>query len=67
MCWKTMAIMAAGTVGISIIYIFLLKWITKPILYTSMFIILIMFILFGGWSWLKKDDFEPDSEDYKYA
>ena len=62
-----MAIMGGATIVISIIYIFLLKWITKPILYTSMFIILLMFILLGGWSWMIKDDFEPDSDDYKYA
>jgi solute carrier family 44 protein 1 (choline transporter-like protein) len=66
-CWQTMAIMGAGTIFIAVVYIFLLKWITKPILYVSMFIILLMFILLGGWSWLKKDDYEPESDDYKYA
>mmetsp|Transcript_26249 Transcript_26249/g.40070 ORF Transcript_26249/g.40070 Transcript_26249/m.40070 type:complete len:175 (-) Transcript_26249:786-1310(-) len=59
--------MGGVTVVIAIVYIFLLKWITKPLLYTSMFIILIFFILLGAWSWMKKDDFDAETDDYKYA
>ena len=66
-CWETLAIMAGGTVVISIVYIFLLKWITKPLLYTSMFIILIMFILLGAWSWTKQFDYDAGSDDFMYA
>jgi hypothetical protein len=55
-----MAIMGAVTVGIAALYIFLLRWITKPLLYVSMIIIQIMFILLGIWSWMKKDDFGSD-------
>jgi hypothetical protein len=54
MCWKGMAVMAGATFVITIIYIFLLKWITKPLLYVSMVIILAVFILLGGWCWIKK-------------
>mmetsp|Transcript_14788 Transcript_14788/g.25160 ORF Transcript_14788/g.25160 Transcript_14788/m.25160 type:complete len:151 (+) Transcript_14788:590-1042(+) len=59
--------MAGGTIVISIIYIFLLKWITKPLLYTSMLLILAMFILLGAWSWMQKDEYDETSDDYKYA
>jgi len=50
--------MAVATIVISIAYIFLLKWLTKPLLYTSMLIILIGFVLLGGWLWLKKADYD---------
>lgn len=66
-CWRPMAVMAAGTVVISIVYIFLLKWITKPLLYTSMVLIQFMFILLGLWSWMEKDKFEPDTDNFKWA
>jgi len=49
-CWKAIVGMAAGTILIALIYIFLLKWIVKPVLYVSMVLILVMFVLFGFWS-----------------
>lgn len=57
-CWKVIAGMAAGTILIALIYVLLLKWIVKPVLYVSMFIILAMFILFGAWSWMKRSEFD---------
>jgi hypothetical protein len=51
--------MAGATFLISIIYIFLLKWITKPLLYISMVAILAAFLLLGMWAWIKKDDYDP--------
>lgn len=66
-CWKAIAGMCAATIVISIIYIFLLKWITKPLLYISMLLILITFVLLGGYSFLHKDEYEKDSDNYKYA
>jgi len=61
--------MAGATFLISIIYIFLLKWITKPLLYISMVAILAAFLLLGMWAWIKKDDYDPklESENYNYA
>lgn len=53
------------TIVISIIYVFLLKWITKPLLYISMFVILIAFLLLGGYCYLHMADYEPDSDNYK--
>jgi hypothetical protein len=51
--------MAVATIFISIFYIFLLKWITKPLLYVSMLIILVAFVLLGGWLWMKKAEYDP--------
>lgn len=66
LCWDILVGMAIATIFISIFYIFLLKWITKPLLYVSMFIILVGFILVGGWSWLKKADYNPITEEKNY-
>lgn len=46
--WRPIAIMAGMTILISILYIFLLKWITKPLLYVSMLIILLCFLILGA-------------------
>jgi len=58
-CWQILVGMAFATIFIAIFYIFLLRWITKPLLYTSMLLILIGFVLLGGWCWLKKDEYDP--------
>jgi membrane protein required for beta-lactamase induction len=57
-CWKVIAGMAAGTILIALLYVFLLKWIVKPVLYVSMVIILAMFILFGAWSFMKRSEYD---------
>jgi hypothetical protein len=64
-----MAIMCVVTLIIAMIYIFLLKWITKPLLYVSMVLILVFFVLLGGWSWIKRSEFDPvlEKENYQYA
>jgi len=49
--WKEILYMCLASVLITVVYIFLLKWITKPLLYVSMLIILFMFVLLGAWSW----------------
>lgn len=56
--WDIMAGMCGATIVISIVYIGLLKWITKPLLYISMLAILVGFILLGGWCWMKKDEYD---------
>lgn len=55
------------TIVISIIYVFLLKWITKPLLYVSMFVIFVAFVLLGGYCYLHMEEYagDPESEDYK--
>jgi len=66
-CWKGMAIMAGATIVISAIYIFLLKWITKPLLYVSIVLIAIGFLLLGAFGFLHKDEYDKESNNYKYA
>lgn len=64
--WEILAGMAGATIVISVVYIFLLRWITKPLLYISMLLILIGFILLGGWCWLKKDEYDPEVQANNY-
>ena len=68
-CWKGMAGMCIATFFIAIIYIFLLKWLTKPLLYVSMVLILVFLILLGGWAWMKKAEYDPElqKKNYQYA
>jgi len=65
-CWEVLVGMAVATIFISIAYIALLKWITKPLLYTSIVIILLGFVLLGGWCWLKKNEFDPVLQENNY-
>ena len=51
--------MAFATIFIALIYVFLLKWIVKPVLYVSMVLILVMFVLIGAWSFTKRADYDP--------
>jgi hypothetical protein len=61
--------MCIVTLVIAIIYIFLLKWITKPLLYASMILILAMLILMGAFCFIKRGDYDPELEkdNYQYA
>jgi membrane protein required for beta-lactamase induction len=69
--WKPIAIMCGGSFVIALIYVFLLRWIVKPILYLSMFIILFVFIALGAWCFMHSKELEKtpkgkDSDEYKY-
>jgi solute carrier family 44 protein 1 (choline transporter-like protein) len=68
-CWQAIVIMAFGSLVISAAYIFLLKWITKPLLYVSMVLILLCFLLLGGWAWIQRSKYDPETEkkNYQYA
>ena len=65
-CWQAIVGMAFGSLVISIIYIFLLKWITKPLLYVSMVLILVFFVLLGGWSWIQRSKYDPVTEETNF-
>lgn len=69
LCWQVILGMCAATVVISLIYVFLLKWIVKPILYISMVLILGLFVLFGLWSMMKRQEYDPTTQkkNYQYA
>lgn len=59
--------MSGMTIVISMIYIWLLKYITKPLLYVSMLIILLCFLILGAFCYTEMVTYEPDSDDYKFA
>jgi hypothetical protein len=67
--WKVLAGMAAATILISLIYITLLRWFVKPLLYVSMVLILVCFVLFGTWSFMKRSEFDATTQkkNYDYA
>ena len=66
LCWKAIVGMCGLSFFIAFIYIFLLKWITKPLLYISMFLILAMFILLGIWCWLKRTEYNQETQKKNY-
>jgi len=45
--------MTFGALIITVLYMFLLKWLTKPILYISLILILLGGVALGGFSTLK--------------
>lgn len=51
---------------ITIVYLALLKWITKPLLYISLLAIFVFGVLGGGFLFLQKDEYPPESESYYY-
>jgi len=61
-CWQVLVGMAFATVLIALVYVFLLKWIVKPVLYVSMVLILILFVLIGSWSFAKRADYDPTTQ-----
>lgn len=69
LCWKVVLGMCVATILIAMIYVFLLKWIVKPVLYVSMVLILALFVLFGFWSFMKRSDYDPTTQkkNYDYA
>lgn len=64
--WQPIAIMALATILITFIYIWLLKCITRPLLYVSIFIILAAFIGLGYWVYTLKDSPDVSTENHKY-
>ena len=54
--WKAMTIMVFGAFIITIIYLALLKWITKPLLYISLLAIFLFGALGGAFLFFQKDE-----------
>lgn len=54
--WKVVAGMAVASVAITILYIMLLRWITKPILYISLLIIFGLGVGGGFLAYQKSED-----------
>jgi len=59
--------MSALTILITIVYVFLLRWITKPVLYTSLLGVEVLLVLIGFFAFQRKDDFSPESNNYVFA
>lgn len=55
--------MAAATFVISAIYVWLLKWLTKPLLYISIVLILAGFALLGIFLFIRKDEYLLKDKD----
>lgn len=66
-CWQVMLVMCFVTLVITIIYVFLLRWIAKPLIYVSLFAIFIIGVLGGYATWIQKDNFLEGTDNYKYA
>jgi len=69
--WKPIAIMCAGSFFVALAYIFLLRWMVKPILYLSMLVIQFCFIALTAWCFIHAKELEKgpkgkDSDEYKY-
>lgn len=65
--WKIILLMGFMSFIITLIYMFLLKWITKPILYVSLFLIFIFGALVTAWCLQRMQQFPKDSDDYNYS
>ena len=59
--------MGFGSFVITMIYLFLLRWITKPLLYVSLFLIFILGLLVGYFAWIKQNDYEDGTNNQKFA
>lgn len=58
--------MSGGSLIITLIYIYLLRCITKPLLYVSLFLIFVAGILCGYWAFTKVEEYKG-TEHAQYA
>jgi hypothetical protein len=65
--WKLILAMGAASLVVTLIYLFLLRWITKPLLYVSLFLILIFGGLVTAWCFKRMGEVPTGTDDYKYA
>jgi ABC-type bacteriocin/lantibiotic exporter with double-glycine peptidase domain len=60
-----MIVMCFVALILSVIYVFLLRWIAKPLIYVSLFAIFLLGLLGGYWAWMKREDFLEGTFNYK--
>ena len=65
--WKPIVIMGCATIVVTLLYVWLLKYITKPFLYGSLLAVQVLLILAGYWLFKKRDEYPADSDNYKYT
>jgi hypothetical protein len=66
-CWRLIGIMGACSIGYTLVYFFLLKWITKPILYLSLLFIFIFGCMVTAWFANRTLHYPVGSHNYKYS
>ena len=66
-CWKLILIMGACSIGYTIVYFFLLKWITKPILYLSLLLIFVFGAMVTAWCAHRANLYPYRSNDWNYS
>ena len=64
--WKAMTVMIFGAFIITLIYMMLLKWITKPLLYCSLIAIGVFGVLGGLFLFIQKEEYPKESDSYYY-
>jgi choline transporter-like protein 2/4/5 len=62
--WKLIAAMSGVVFLTTFLYVFLLQWIAKPLLYISLVVLLLFLAGSGFFCFMKKGDYEVDSSEY---
>lgn len=65
--WPIIVVMSVGSLFVTIIYMYLLKWITKPVLFSSLFFFFLWGSLITGWCFLNARKYPEGSTDRKYT
>ena len=65
--WDLMLYMCFASLIITILYVFLLRWIAKPLIYVSLFLVFIFGLLGGYYVWMQKDDYLEGTDNYKHV
>lgn len=65
--WKIILVCGVISFFITLIYLYLLRWITKPILYISLFLVFIFGALITFWCYKRATKFPEGSDDRSYA
>ena len=65
--WQPIVYMSFAAAAITVLYIFLLQWVTMCLLYVSIFLVFAGLVATGGWSYWMSTQYPPDSEWQQYA
>jgi hypothetical protein len=60
--WRLLCLMAFISLLITLFYLFLLRWITKPLLYISLFLILICGAVVSYLAWNNSKQYDPKTD-----
>ena len=65
--WKIILVVGILSFFITLIYLYLLRWITKPILYISLFLVFIFGALITFWCFNRAQEYPEGSDDRSYS